>query len=159
MQAQLNSPFGYDDEFAKDFNSTTKSCTASEYAFTSPLPYALNSTSTAPSIPTNSPICSDPYEVQANDTCDSISLAHNVSTHAIISAGGLSPSCSNLQAVGSICLPASCDLYRVDFDDTCKDIIKKHPWLDAIQLLNWNPNMNMVCGNIDGLLGTFICVG
>lgn len=66
---------------------------------------------------------------------------------------GLSPSCSRLQAVGSICLPASCDLYRVDFDDTCKDIINNHPRLDGIKLLNWNPNMNMVCGNIDSLWG------
>lgn len=160
MQTQLNSPFGYDDEFAADFNSTTKSCSASGYTFTSPLPYALNATSTAP--PTNvtvSPLCSNPYHVLSNDTCNSISLAHNVSTHALISAGGLSPSCSNLQAVGSICLPASCDLYRVDYDEACEEIIEKHPGLDEVKILNWNPNINMVCANIGAMVDTFICVG
>lgn len=159
MQNQLNSPFGYDDEFASEFNSTTKSCTATGYAFTSPAPYALNSSSTAPSDPNPTPLCANPYRVRKNDTCESIALAHNVSTNALISAGGLSPGCENLQVVGSICLPAKCDLYRVEYDESCEDIIQKHPGLSAMNLLNWNPNIYMVCGNIQALVDTLICVG
>lgn len=159
MQNQLNSAFGYDDEFASEFNSTTKSCTATGYAFTSPPPYALNFSSTAPSDPNPTPLCANPYRVQKNDTCESISLAHNVSTNALVSAGGLGPGCENLQAVGSICLPAKCELYRVEYDESCEDIIQKHPGLSAMSLLNWNPNIYMVCGNIQTLAATFICVG
>jgi hypothetical protein len=61
VQTQLNSPFGYDDDFTQDFLLVTASCDASGYAFTSPAPYALNSLATTPLSPTTTPTCSDPY--------------------------------------------------------------------------------------------------
>ncbi|KAI9927171.1 hypothetical protein ASPWEDRAFT_177630 [Aspergillus wentii DTO 134E9] len=126
VQIQLNSPFGYDDGFAEDFKSATSSCSATKYPFTSPPSCALNPTTTASPVPTYTPTCSSPYPVKANDTCNSISLTHNVSTLGIVNAGGLSPSCSNLQAVGPLCLPAPRPLYLVDYDDTCDSIIAAH---------------------------------
>ncbi|XHG07897.1 hypothetical protein AWENTII_011029 [Aspergillus wentii] len=157
VQIQLNSPFGYDDGFAEDFKSATSSCSATKYPFTSPPSCALNPTTTASPVPTYTPTCSSPYPVKANDTCNSISLTHNVSTLGIVNAGGLSPSCSNLQAVGPLCLPAPRPLYLVDYDDTCDSIIAAHCGLEGSDLLVWKPNINMICSNIQSLAGTYIC--
>jgi hypothetical protein len=158
MEIQLNSPFGYDDEFAADFDSITSSCGASGYAFTSPAPYALNSTATTISTPTTTPSCSSPYLVQSGDTCDSIALAYNVSTFSIITAGSLSPDCGNLQACSSLCLPSSCNLYRVQYDDTCESILAANTNVTGTNLLSWNPNINVLCTNIGYFVQTLICL-
>lgn len=158
VQTQLNSPFGYDNDFAQDFQSATASCGASGYAFTSPAPYALNSSATTPSSPTSTPTCSDPYQVQPGDSCDSIATSKTVSTYAVLSAGGLNPTCTNLLAGSSLCLPGSCDLYRVQYGDTCESIIATKSGLTGNNLLAWNPNINVLCGNIKSLVETLICV-
>jgi hypothetical protein len=158
MKIQLNSPFGYDADFASDFALATSSCNASEYAFTSPTPYALNSTATTTSTPTTTPSCSSPYLVQSGDTCDSIALAHNVSTFSIVTAGSLNPDCSNLQAGSSLCLPSSCQLYRLQYDDTCNSILAANTNVTATNLLSWNPNINVLCTNIDYFVSTLICL-
>jgi len=157
MEIQLSSPFGYDAEFASDFASLTSSCGSSGYAFTSPTSYALNSTATT-SVPTTTPSCSSPYLVQSGDTCDSIALAQNVSTFSIVTAGSLSPDCSNLQAGSSLCLPSSCNLYRVQYDDTCDSILAANTNVTATNLLSWNPNINVLCTNIDYFVLTLICL-
>ena len=159
MQIQLNSPFGYDDEFADDFKSATSSCSATGYVYTSPSAYVESSSKTAPSNSIPTPTCSDPYKVQPDDTCESIALAQNVSTEGILNTGGLSQSCSNLHAVGTLCLPPSCALYKVQVDDTCDKILSSHPGLTGSQLLAWNPNINRMCGNIRYFEDTYICVG
>ncbi|RMD41456.1 hypothetical protein DV735_g3659, partial [Chaetothyriales sp. CBS 134920] len=158
VQIQLNSPFGYDDDFAEQFASTTASCGKSEYTFTSPAAYAINSTITAPADPSATPPCSQPYQVQAGDTCDSIATLQGVSTYAIIQAGALRPDCSNLLAGSSLCLPESCDVYRVQPGDTCDTILAAHSGLTGVHLAAWNPNLNSICGNIDALVDSFLCV-
>ncbi|KAL2812859.1 hypothetical protein BJX63DRAFT_432363 [Aspergillus granulosus] len=157
-QIQLNSPFGYSDDFAADFSSLTSSCGATGYPFTSSAVYALPPSSTESPDSIVTPTCSSPYHVQAGDSCDSIALAHNVSTHAILVAGDLSPTCSNMQAGSALCLPDPCDLYRVQDSDTCDSIVAAHSSVNDVQLLNWNLNINMICGNIAHLVGTLICV-
>lgn len=155
MQLQLSSPFGYDAEFADDFTSTTSSCTEAGYAYTSPAAYAISAN---PAPAPETPTCQSPYVVQANDTCDSISLQLNVSTHAIIRAGSLNPQCSNLRVGSSLCLPGSCTLYQVAFDETCDTILAQHPGLDWISLRLWNPNINPLCNNIGRFAQSYICV-
>ncbi|KAH8427982.1 uncharacterized protein LDX57_005688 [Aspergillus melleus] len=159
VQIQLNSPFGYDEEFASRFAYTTSRCKASGYPFTSPAAYALSSSAATSSTYITTPECSDPYQVQANDTCDSIALAQNVSTDGLQVAGGLSQTCSNLHAVGPFCLPPSCALYYVQVDDTCESILSANPGLTASQLLAWNPGINSMCGNIRYFEYTYICIG
>lgn len=160
MQIQLGSQFGYDEEFEDDFKSLTSSCSATSCTIEPPSTYARAS-STAASSNSATPVstCSDPYTVQANDTCDSIATAQNVSTEALINAGGLSSSCSNLHAIDTICLPLSCTLYQVQDDDTCDSILADHPAITGAQLLAWNPNINQICGNLVSFISTYICVG
>lgn len=155
IQIQLNSPFGYHPEFAEDFQSMTASCSATGYSFTSPAPYAI-STNYVPA--PEPPTCAEPYIVQPGDTCDAIALSMSVSTYAVIKAGDLDFRCVRLQAGSSLCLPAQCSLYRVQYDETCDSILAKHNGLTLINLLNWNPNINPLCRNLDSLVETLICV-
>lgn len=159
MQIQLNSPFGYDEGFVNDFKSMTSSCSATGYPFTSPAAYALSSSTVASSGVISTPTCGNPYTIQEDDTCDSITLAHNVSTEGLLNTGGLSSSCSNLHALKSLCLPPSCTLYQVQDGDTCESILRAHPGITATQLLSWNPNINQMCGNLIYFAYTYICVG
>lgn len=159
VQMQLNSPFGFHEEFAQEFDATTSSCGATEYHYTTPAPYALNASAKEPAAaPTGSPSCSSPYIVQASDTCDSIAIAQKVPTDAIIIAGGLSPDCRGLRPGSSLCLPMACSLYRVQYDDTCDSILQANDGLSAVDLLAWNPNIGALCGNIAHLVESLICV-
>lgn len=159
-QIQLKYPFGYDAQLAQDFQSLTSSCGAAGYSFTSPTAYALNSSATAPTAtPKSAAACSSPYKVQSSDSCDSIASAQNVSTYAVISAGGFDPSCDNLISGTSLCLPGHCTLYRVKKTDTCASIVTAQGGgMTGTNLLAWNPNINLLCGNIYDLVGSQICV-
>lgn len=153
---QLNSPFGYHSEVAAAFQSVTSKCSAQGYAVTSPAKYAL-STKT-PSRPTASPTCGSPYTVQSGDSCDSIALAKNVSTYAITKAANTGADCVGLQAGAKLCLPQPCALYRVQFDDSCQKIMTAISGLRPDDLLNWNPNINALCNNMDAMAKQLICV-
>ncbi|GAW18021.1 hypothetical protein ANO14919_074900 [Xylariales sp. No.14919] len=155
IQDQLNSPFGYHAEFAADFQSLTLSCNVTGYTFTSPTPYP---STLIPVEATHAPVCSDPYVVKSGESCDSIAVSLNVSTYSIIKAGGLDPGCGNLSPGDSLCLPAPCQLYRVQYDDTCGSIIAAHGGLNAVDILTWNANINTLCTNLDSLVGTLLCV-
>ncbi|WXC55913.1 hypothetical protein SNK03_001857 [Fusarium graminearum] len=52
FQVELNSPFGYDEEFASYYSSLTSSCQATQYPFTSPDVYFHTTTTTAESTAT-----------------------------------------------------------------------------------------------------------
>lgn len=151
----LNSPFGFDDEFADAFDTRTSSCSELGYSYTTPAPYAITF---VPSPHPLSPVCTSPYVVQEGDTCDSIALSEGVPTHAIIRAGSLDPLCAGLQMGASLCLPESCTLYKVKYDETCGSVLAQHPGLDGISLLGWNPAINVLCTNMDDLAAQYICV-
>lgn len=138
------------------FSHRTQSCSATGYDFTSPTAYAV-STKPYPS-PTDAPTCVSPYIVQPGDTCDSIAVANGVSTHAVISASQAGPGCFNLVVGKSLCLPEPCTLYRVQWDDTCADIVAAVPGLRPHHLLTWNPNINPLCTNIGSMHEDLICV-
>lgn len=156
VRTQLNSPFGYDAEFAQGFSSVTSKCSATGYAFTTPAAYAINTT--AYPTPTDAPTCGSPYVVQSGDSCDSIATAKGVSTFSVIKAGSTDPDCTTLQAGQKLCLPDSCTLYRVQVDDTCEDILASVNGLRPNDLLTWNPSINPLCTNIDIMYGQLICV-
>ncbi|KAF2495511.1 hypothetical protein BU16DRAFT_618299 [Lophium mytilinum] len=156
-QIQLNSPFGYSDDLAEDFRSDTASCGATNYSFTSPPPYTQNHTAT-PTLAIATPTCSS-YAVQANDTCDSIAVAHNVSTFSVVSLNGLYLDCSDLAVGRDICLASACMLHEVQWGETCASILEGlGQKVTGTQLLAWNPNINGLCGNIYDMVGTHICV-
>ncbi|KAF6812966.1 LysM domain-containing protein [Colletotrichum plurivorum] len=152
----LNSPFGFDEGFAADFKSRTASCGVAGYAFTSPAPYAV---STLPPAATETgAACEAPYEVQPGDSCDSIATARGVSTHAVIRAGNAGPGCTNLAAGKKLCLPEPCTQYRVEWDDSCADVLAAVPGLQAQHLLTWNPNINPLCTNLGDMVSHLLCV-
>ncbi|KAI8152690.1 hypothetical protein K4K49_003054 [Colletotrichum sp. SAR 10_70] len=152
----LNSPFGFDAEFAADFKSRTASCGAAGYDFTTPAAYAVT-TKPAPTS-TDGPACASPYTVQPGDTCDSIATARKVSTNAVIRAAVTGPGCRNLVPGTQLCLPEACAQYRVKWDDSCEDILEAVPGLQAQHLLTWNPNISPLCTNLDDMVGHLICV-
>jgi hypothetical protein len=49
-------------------------------------------------------------------------------------------------------------LYRVQWDDSCQDILAAVPGLRPHDLLTWNPNINPLCTNIDSMHGNQICI-
>ena len=154
-QLQLSSPFGYNEEAASLFSSLTASCTAAEYAYATPAPYALNATE--PESPTREP-CVHSYTVQEGDSCISISLAMNVSTYGIVKKNGFDTNCKLLPSAGSvICLPETCDTYQLDMYERCESIAADAK-ITQQQLLAWNPMINDFCSNLYGLFGWNICV-
>lgn len=153
---QLNSPFGYNPEAAASFQSVTSKCSVQGYAVTSPAQYAISTK--PPSTPTISPTCASPYVIQGGDTCDSVALTKNISTHAIINAASTDADCSGLQVGAKLCLPEPCALYRVKIDDSCQNILNSVPGLRSDDLLNWNPAINALCTNIGALATQLICV-
>ncbi|PYI36203.1 hypothetical protein BP00DRAFT_386649 [Aspergillus indologenus CBS 114.80] len=170
QQVMLESVIGYDDELAESFASTTSSCGNTNYPFTSPTPYALNATkstqtpsttsTTAPTENTSSTgTCTDTYTVLEGDTCLSISAAYNVSSFYLAYNNNLDIYCSDLTVGKTLCLPGACDIYTVQINDTCLDIVEAvSDDITVTQLQSWNPNINLLCGNLGNLNGTYICV-
>lgn len=170
IQQQLNSPFGYDTAFASEFTSLTSSCSKTEYAFTSPLPYTVTTpgTATATGTPSSSPSasptevlepgCVSLYTIQAGDTCNSIALAQNVSTFAVYGSHGITD-CSDLATGSKLCLLGQCLLHQVQETDTCDSIIAGAGiTVSPSMFVAWNPNIDAVCSNLCTLVGMYICL-
>ena len=167
MQIQLNSPLGYDAMLAADFQSLASSCGASGYAVASPTAYARNASTTASnttsteSVSGPAPTCVPPYApytTQVNDTCNSIAKAQNVSTFSLIYANGFDAFCSAMPQVGTqICLPTSCKVHKWGRYEDCIDVGFSAN-VTTLQLQSWNSNINAACGNLNALIGTYVCV-
>ncbi|TLD08606.1 uncharacterized protein PgNI_07373 [Pyricularia grisea] len=126
MKQQLASPFGYEEDEAADYASTTSSCSKTQYAFATPTSYALNSTTPSPSQPTCGPDASGSYTVQDGDSCNSISEAQGVATEAFISINDIDLGCNDIPTVGtSLCLPKKCKVRELGLGDTCESIIEE----------------------------------
>ncbi|KAB8201326.1 hypothetical protein BDV34DRAFT_216374 [Aspergillus parasiticus] len=163
LQTELNSFFGNDEETADIFSSLTSSCSVTQYAITSPPSYTIGDatssiTSAAPVTPTNG--CVEKYVVQAGDTCNSISIAKNISTHGLLYSNGLPAYCALFAVAGSsLCIPEPCDIYTVQRNDTCYSIAQAQDFSFSVtQLIAWNPNINRACSNLDQLVSSQICI-
>lgn len=167
-QLQLNSPFGYDANFASSFTSLTSSCSKTGYSFTRPPPYvsatstsaAASTTSTASATPTDTldAACVRLYTIQANDTCNSIAVAQSVSTYAVYGPSGLRD-CDQLPTGGKLCLLGQCTTYKVTLNDTCDSIIAAAGiTVSPAMFVAWNPNINTLCTNLAYLIDSYICL-
>ncbi|EHK43389.1 hypothetical protein TRIATDRAFT_85797 [Trichoderma atroviride IMI 206040] len=147
QQAQLQSPFGYDDDAASDYASLTTS--------TMKLASAIVTTAT-----TATPSCKSIYTIKKNDTCRSVSESQKVATFHLMQANNLPGYCSQFPPAGSdLCIPQSCNLYTVASNDTCYGIAQAHNGtFSATQLISWNPNINRQCSNLNQIAGYQICV-
>ncbi|PLB53269.1 hypothetical protein P170DRAFT_404258 [Aspergillus steynii IBT 23096] len=162
FQVELNSPFGYDDEFASYYRSLTSSCGVSDYPITLPPSYtvtATSSTSTTTSV-TPSISCASKYAVKKGDDCSSVSQAQQVSEAMLRYNNEIAADCSNFPDVGtSLCLPATCDVYTLQANQTCYDIaLAYNSTFTVTQLISWNPDINRDCSNLEVMVGTHLCV-
>ncbi|KAK3332585.1 hypothetical protein B0T19DRAFT_439410 [Cercophora scortea] len=168
-QLQLNSPFGYDDDSASIHTSLTSSCSKPVgYGFTLPPPYTPAATATTTATGASSsasptgvldPGCVSLYTTQANDTCNSIAVSQNVSTFAVYGSSGLWDQCSSLPTGTKLCLLSQCVNYQVQQGDTCDGIIAAAGLtVSPSMFVAWNPNINVVCSNLLGLVGDYICL-
>lgn len=159
----MGSPLGYDPALASNLASLTSSCNAtSGYGYTSPTPYAINSTATtAPAtvVATPAPTCTGSYTVQAADDFNSIALAHNVSTYNLLTSNSLDLYGQNfVSAVNStLCLPPQCDTYVWQAWDSCDSVTRSLDGVTVPQFLSWNPNFSDLCGNSDNYIGYVVC--
>lgn len=147
-------------------NVSTSRCQAPNYSFTSPAPYTASQTAAATSA-TSSPTatsavssCPTSYTIQAGDSCNTISIAHNVSTFDLLYKNGLEGYCSHFPAAGKeLCLPDQCEIYTVQENNTCYQITQASKNAFSIsQLVSWNPNLNRDCSNIGQMVGMQICI-
>lgn len=106
------------------------------------------------------------YITQDGDTCDSIALAHSVSSAALYM--GNQPKfadCNNIVPGLELCIPLSCDLvYVVQANDTCFDIERNHR-ADGVKfddITRFNPWVDPFCSNLiswsDNVYGHVICL-
>ncbi|SPO02953.1 uncharacterized protein DNG_05632 [Cephalotrichum gorgonifer] len=152
-RVQLESPIGYEKDWAEDFASVTESCSAFSYSYTVPPPYrtamaptgseAIAPAGSAFSTPTAEPTpCATPYTIREGDSCGSIAAAQNVSFFGIIEENPKLDSFCHLPAAGTeICLPAQCRTHFLMMDDNCRTLEKRYNVTRA-QLASWNSNLD-----------------
>lgn len=156
-----SSEYSYSGEFAAEFSSLTSSCGSTGFQPATPVPSALNTSSTASSKATpTAPSCAPTYTIQPDDTCNGICKAQNVSTDALVSNNRLGAYCQDLPAAGTeLCMPQQCDIYTMKKNDTCQSIAASQPgYVTVTQLQAWNPNLNALCTNMAQQEDMQICV-
>jgi hypothetical protein len=102
----------------------------------------------------------DTYTIRADDTCNGICKAENVSTYSLISYNRLNAYCRDFPSSGTkLCMPPSCDIYTIQGNDTCHSIAVAQPgYVTVTQIQAWNPNLNALCTNMKQQEGMQICV-
>ncbi|CAG8272011.1 unnamed protein product [Penicillium salamii] len=110
LALELNSPFGYNSVVVANYASLISSYNATMYTYATPTQYALNAIATselATVTTTPDSSCIGFYEVQINDTCNSVAQALNAET-AVNS---------------SLCIPPQCDTYVWQGIDTYDSVV------------------------------------
>ncbi|PON21365.1 LysM domain-containing protein [Trichoderma gamsii] len=144
QQAQLESPFGYDDDAASDYASLTSS------HFSIYLYLAKDDATRF----------DQSVYYHSCYTFLSVSESQKVATFHLMQANNLPGYCSQFPRTGTnLCIPQSCNLYTVAGNDTCYGIAQAHNGtFSATQLISWNPNINRQCSNLNQITGYQICV-
>lgn len=163
VSLQLSNPLGYDQNLASRFSSLTSSCSSPGYGFSSPTPYALNSTATtpsAPATPTPPPGCTGSYTVKDTDNCNAVAKALGVSTYNLLYQNNLDIYCQNFQTkVGkSLCTPPTCKTYTWQAYDSCESVVSNFTGMTIPEFKSWNPNFNSLCQNTLNFIGYEVCV-
>jgi hypothetical protein len=160
IETDLNSPFGYDQDYEADFRSSTSSCKKSTYTINTPGSYTLAPTTTTTTTTVATPSCRATHVVSATDSCLSVALQHSVSTWSLISLNGLDPRCNYLPTNTSLCIGEECLTYQVNPNDNCDSVIASAKGgLTASQFAAWNPNIDALCLNLHNADINVVCVG
>ncbi|KAG6235034.1 hypothetical protein E4U25_005314 [Claviceps purpurea] len=156
QQLQLASPFGFNEDSAREFADTTMNCSAGDYKFATPTSYALNATT----FPSQPPACTGMvYTMTQGDTCVNISGARGMSTFQVITMNKLNLGCDNLPAVGeTLCLPAesTCRTHQLELYESCQTLMAI--WNATLaQVLAWNPMIDRFCSELGPWRGWYLC--
>lgn len=143
-------------------------CGATDYPLSSLAPYTIASnqsaTATGNAAATSAAqsatsTCNTKYTIKSGDTCNSVSIAQNVSTFSLLYQNGLQGYCTNFPSNGSLCLLPPCNIYTVKANDTCYGLMESlNNGFSISQLVSWNLNINRDCSNLDQIVGYQICV-
>ncbi|KAK9775005.1 putative LysM domain-containing protein [Seiridium cardinale] len=97
------------------------------------------------------------YEVQANDTCESVADDFAVALDRFLYQNSLDFRCTSLPVGAKVCIQECCTLHKVASGETCRDILKDEAFT-LTELLAWNPILYRDCSNIDALVNRTICI-
>ncbi|KAK1728068.1 LOW QUALITY PROTEIN: LysM domain-containing protein [Colletotrichum acutatum] len=169
MEIEVNSPLGYTESRAVEFQSGISSCGARGYTYTSPLPYAISSTAAPPDLSASPTIgaqtqrmsgdCATTYHVQDGDTCDSIAIAQSVSSRDLVEVNEhLDNWCGGLGAGQELCLPAQCKLHLLTTEDSCESLLRQYG-VPPKDLSDWNQKLYIQCDGFSEINTGYICVG
>ncbi|KAF1732444.1 LysM domain-containing protein [Beauveria bassiana] len=150
---QLESPVGYDPQYAEEFAALTASCKAGGYAFKTP------SYSVIQPVPTSQPVftCERPYTVAAGDTCSSVAQKRSVTEYGISDLNGLSIDCDPLPVGKTICIPPTCKVHKIGAADDINGLAAKYQ-VTVGQLVAWNPMIRLDGSNLRNLFDRSICI-
>ncbi|KAM3490965.1 hypothetical protein MY3957_005742 [Beauveria namnaoensis] len=150
---QLESPVGYDPQYAEEFAALTASCKADGYAFKTP------SYSVIQPVPTSQPVftCERPYTVAAGDTCSSVAPKRSVTEYGISDLNGLSIDCDPLPVGKTICIPPTCKVHKIGAADDINGLAAKYQ-VTVGQLVAWNPMIRLDGSNLRNLFDRSICI-
>ncbi len=106
-------------------------------------------------------ISNQTYNVRLGDTCDSIAVAHNVSSATLFTINQNLYNCA-APAIGiSLCLPLACqNIYTVQPTDNCTEIAVNNG-VPLLSLVAWNPTLDLNCTHLFNAVqpwGTTLCV-
>ncbi|RAK98561.1 uncharacterized protein BO80DRAFT_412501 [Aspergillus ibericus CBS 121593] len=157
--AMLDSPYGQVRYSPDTYSSLLSSCgvAASNYPFTDTAVATVVPSATATVSAMATATCSSYYTVESGDTCQSIATAHSISTARFVIDNNLSTLNCSVQVGQQVCLGAECALYQVQANDTCASILQNQTFY-RVQLTSWNPTLWTDCGNLDSMVGEFICI-
>jgi hypothetical protein len=102
------------------------------------------------------------YTTVEGDTCNSIAIAHHVSSmdvymhnqFSVVMEQGKSINCSSIDSGMDFCLPAPCKTYAVQSNDTCRTIEASES-LGYGTFRAYNPMINVGCPNLRQLVAIF----
>ncbi|KAL7622002.1 hypothetical protein AAE478_007503 [Parahypoxylon ruwenzoriense] len=156
---QLNSPLGYDEVLASNFDALTSSCDATGRYTISVPPTSTGDdqpSSTTSGIPT--PTCVSSYMLQQSDyDCNAVARSLSVSTYGLLVASNMDLYCQNFptaaEAGKTLCVPEKCKTYTWQPEDSCASVLLSYSDVNMAQFLGWNPNFNALCGNALKFIG------
>ncbi|TGO77641.1 hypothetical protein BELL_0097g00130 [Botrytis elliptica] len=101
------------------------------------------------------------YTTSAGDTCDTISLAHNVSSASLFIGNAAITNCANIIPATNLCLPIQCQrTYALQPNDTCGSLESTYN-LGPFGLRGFNPWITFDCTGLQQsstVYGTILCL-
>lgn len=153
----LSAPYGSRKIDEESFSSLVSSCSAKPTDF----PHSTGTLPVSTPTPTSSPNITcwggTHYTVKSGDSCESIAAANSMAIDNLLYLNGLDLACETLTVGSSLCIRDSCKLYKLQAQDTCKNIVSDRGFT-MTELVHWNPILEAGCDDLKALRGRTICI-